>query len=168
MLLFGHQLNQMTMFRNSFINIFVAQFALDNRYIVQWYILVHKSTQSRLPSSLSAFADVSPTIIPINYIVRNLRTNALYSFVALFVGHSTLCHALPTDRLMCSAKTVSFVVCNDFSTKPSPQPVAQCSNYTSSNININKQTNVYIQARLVIEIFTNQSICYCLVISYIN
>ena len=98
MLLFGHQLNQLTKFRNSFINLFVAQFAVDNRYIVQWYILVHNNTQSRLPSSLLAFADVSPTIIPINYHVRNLRTNALYAFVALFVGHRALWHALSTDR----------------------------------------------------------------------
>ena len=35
--------------------------------------------------------------------------------------------------------------------------IAECSNCTSSDININKQTNTNIQAELVIEIFTSTS-----------
>ena len=45
MLLFSHQLNQLTKPRYSFIIIYVAQLAVDNRYIVQWYIVVYNNTQ---------------------------------------------------------------------------------------------------------------------------
>ena len=78
--------------------------------------MVHNNTQSRLPSSLISFAIVSFTNISINYNVNNLQTAAICAIMSLIGKHRTLCHALPTDRLICSAKTVSFVVRNDFLT----------------------------------------------------
>ena len=143
MLLFGYQLQQLTKPHHYLIIIYIAQFAVDNRYIVQWYIMVYNNTHSPLPSLLISsllFAIVSPTNISINYHVRNLHNAAVCAIMTLLAKHRTLCHALPTDRLICSAVTVRL-----WYGTTSSHRIAECSNCTGIDININKQTNVYIQ-----------------------
>ena len=48
--------------------------------------------------------------------ILNLRTAVVSAFAASLAEHRAFWHALPTERLICARKIVSFVVRNDFST----------------------------------------------------
>ena len=90
MLLFGHQLHQFAKLHQSLIMVYIAQFAVDNRYIVQWYNMVYNITHSRLPFILISsllFAIVSTANVSINYIVRNLQNAAICAIATLLAKH---------------------------------------------------------------------------------
>ena len=56
------------------------------------------------------------SLIYVNNELLNLRMAAVSAFVALSAEHKAFWHALPTERLICARKIVSFVVRNDFTT----------------------------------------------------
>ena len=57
--------------------------------------------------------------LPATYILVNIfnpRMPAVSAIVVLLAEHTAFWHAIPTDRLICAGKTVSFVVRNNFYT----------------------------------------------------